>query len=194
MSLLAKIESNVGTKIADICKEHNAEYEFSAYGGDLLLTIRTAAESDAIDCAEECAEVLQEQNLNNRLDDKLIVAEHIPDDTDWVGKRFGSVKLPGTSWRTIEQENIDYYTEMAHEQTDPNAVFLRTRQGYFRDTGADLNRVVNVLGSDIPDDMNDPVIFYYFRSSKGQEYYLCDFVYNDKEDPNAFCWYTNYQP
>jgi len=192
-SLLAKIQSNVGSDITDICNTYNAEYEWNTYfSGDLILTIRTGRESQAIACAEECAEILQEQNLQGRLDEALIAAEHIPDDADWYGERYGSVKLPDTRWRTREDENVDYYTEMAHLQTDPKAVYLRTEKGYFRDTGADLSRVVNTLGTDFPENTDDPVTFYYFRSSKGDEYFLCDFNYY-KDGYSDFAYYTNYQ-
>ena len=86
---------------------------------------------------------------------------------------------------------MDYYTEMAHTQTDANAVFLRTEKGIFKDTGADLDRVVHVLGSDIPESPEDEVTFFYFRSSSNEEYYLCDFNYYN-EDYSKMAWYTNY--
>ncbi len=192
-SLLAKIESNVESDIIDICNTYNAEYEWNpGYGGDLILTIRVGRESLAIPCAEECAETIQEQNMAGRLDGMLVVAEHIPDSTDYYGERYGSVELPNTRWRTLEDEKVDYYTEMAHMQTDPKAVYLRTEQGYFRDTGADLDRVVYTLGTDFPENMDDPVTFYFFRSSTGEEYYLCDFNYYKDEGYSDFAYYTNY--
>lgn len=36
-------------------------------------------------------------------------------------------------------------------------------------------------------------MFYYFQSSKGKEYYLCDFNYYEK-DSSRYAWYTNYTP
>ena len=70
---------------------------------------------------------------------------------------------------------------------------VRSRVGTFRDTGADLDRVVHVLGSSYPEKPSDPVMFYYFQSSKGKEYYLCDFNYYEK-DSSRYAWYTNYTP
>ena len=38
--------------------------------------------------------------------------------------------------------------------------------------------------------MSYPITFYYFESSRGNEYYICDFWYNNGGYPER---YTNYE-
>lgn len=109
----------------------------------------------------------------------------------YENESFGSVKLSDLSWRTPEDEQIEYYTEMARMQTDQKAVFLRSELKTFADTGADLDNVVKTLGSEYPTESASSVWFYYFKASDGREYYLCDFNYYNVED-GTFGWYTDY--
>lgn len=180
-----KIISNVEAELDGVCRETGSSYEIT--GGDAILAIYAQSSEEAKDVGLKFAEILQAQNLNHRLD-----GLHIDVERNGSGEHFGSVTFPDIVWKTPEEEEIGYYTEMARLQTDEKAVFLRTEKKTFSDTGADLNRVVCVLGSDYPTDDNSPVTFYYFESGDGTEYYLCDFNYYD-EDGAGFQWYTNYR-
>lgn len=191
-NLEKKVIANVQSDLDTICDKPGMHYEGYEDDKDVLMILYCANEKDGEEAASACAEVLNTQNVNNRLDGLLIYVvgnqEMKWNDNDY----YGSVKLPDTDFRTPTEESIDYYTEKAQELTDPQAKFLRMETGVFRDTGADLNRVVYVLGSDYPTEMNSPVTFYYFEASDGTEYYLCDFNYYD-EDGYNFSWYTTYQ-
>ena len=155
--------------------------------------IRAENADDARTAALACAEMVQAYNLQGRLDGRAIVCYEAADDGNeyYHHDRFGSVVLPDIEWISTEQETINYYTEMAQMQTDKNAQYIRQRAGTFADTGADLDRVVYVLGTDYPTEDTSPVMFYYFRASDGTEYYLCDFNYYE-EDYYKYAWYTNY--
>ena len=118
--------------------------------------------------------------------------EHNLEKNYYDTERYGSVVLPDIEWVDREQEVINYYTEMARIETDVNAQFIGKEEGTFADTGAELRRVESILGTDYPDEMSDPVTFYYFRASDGSEYFLCDFHYYDEEFRQAN-WYTNYR-
>ena len=175
------------------CSADNVRYEPVKYMGDdeEMLVIRTENAEAGSKAALECAAAIQEHNLNNRLDGVCIRVYADNEEDYWADENYGSVKLPDIVFRTPEDERVDYYTEMAHMQTDPKAKYLRKEKGRFSDTGAELRRVVDVMGSDIPTSQDSPVTFYYFESSDGTEYYLCDFNYYD-EDHSGFAWYTNY--
>ncbi|MCR5807718.1 MAG: hypothetical protein K6G68_11900 [Oscillospiraceae bacterium] len=175
------------------CSGDNVRYEQPKYlgDGDDILIIRAENGDAGNKAALVCAAAIQEQNLNSRLDGVCIRVYADNEEDYWADENYGSVKLPDIVFRTPEDERVDYYTEMAHMQTDPKAKYLRKEKGRFSDTGAELRRVVNVMGSDIPTSPDSPVTFYYFESSDGTEYYLCDFNYYD-EDHSGFAWYTNY--
>ncbi|MCR5250508.1 MAG: hypothetical protein K6E50_07885 [Lachnospiraceae bacterium] len=177
-------------ELDDVCDDHGATFRAPEKQDDMIVIMASSLkEGEAAAC--ECAEILQQENLESRLDGLLIIVTGNAD-PDWLrNERYGSVCLPDTSWRTPEDEERDFYIGRARSQTDPKAVYLRTEKGVFRDTGADLGQVVNTLGSDYPEKADDPVTFYYFRSSSGNEYYVCDFmIYDEQYDMRYF---TNYK-
>ena len=187
--LKEKVTANVKVELEKACSMDGVHYEVNADNSSkLLLVVFARNAKDAETAAVRCAELLQEQNINNRLDGLLLyTVGNESGDAHW-----GSVRLPDTTWRTPTDEAIDYYTEMARAQTDKNAQFLRMQKGTFADTGAELKRVVNMLGTEYPTESTSPVTFYYFEASDGTEYYLCDFNYYDEES-RQFAWYTNYK-
>lgn len=185
--LKSKVISDSMSELNEIFNDDDVSYSVVYDGNnDRIITVRTSDEGVGIDKALDCADILQKSNKNNRLDGYLIDVE------DRNSEHLGSVRLPDVKWRTIEEENADYFTEMAHMQTDPKARYLRCESGKFSDTGADLKRVVSVLGMDYPTEPDSPVMFYYFESSDGSEYYLCDFNYYKEDSHTEFGWYTSY--
>lgn len=188
-ALKEKVISNVKNELDTVCNKEGMRYEYAE--GESIISIFARTEKDGREAGLKCAEILQKQNINNRLDNLCINVVSNQYDKYYANEHFGSVKLPNISWRTSEDELVEYYTEMAQMQTDEKAVFLRSELKTFADTGADLERVVNVLGEDYPTESTSPVKFYYFRSSDGKEYYLCDFNYYDEDYAN-YAWYTNY--
>ena len=175
-------------ELEEICKNYGAVYDTQD-----IYFFRIGAENakDAENAALACAEVLQSYNLNGRMDNWEIPCYRLGEKGGYTSDRFGSVKLPNIEWISREQEKTNYYVEMAHYQTDANAQFLRKEEGTFADTGADLDRVVSVLGTDYPTESTSPVMIYYFRASDGTEYFMCDFNYYD-DDHYEYQWYTNY--
>ena len=191
--LKRKVVANVADGLAFACSMQGMYYEANGWdNAELILVVYAENVRDGETAAVQCAKLLQEQNQKHRLDNMLIYAVGNTEAEFYNNEHYVSVKLPDMVWRTPEMESADYYTEMAHMQTDGQANFLRIEHGTFADTGADLDRVVYVLGTDYPTEMNAPVTFYYFSSSKGQEDYLCDFNYYD-EDHYHYAWYTNYR-
>lgn len=172
--------------LATICADHNARYDISAGA----LVIMAPSEDEGGAAASECAEVIQSENLNNRLDGVTIwvMTDTYPEPMD--NEHLGSVLLPDTSYRNQDDERVAYYTDMARMQYDSTAVYLKTVQGTFGQTGADINRIANSDGQEItgPD---SPVTMFYFKNAAGKEFYLCDFNYYDEEWVN-FRWYSNY--
>lgn len=187
--LREKVISNVKGELDAICNKEGMRYEHA--DGEAIIHIFAETEKEGREAGLKCAKILQKQNKNNRLDNLCIDVAGNKYDKWYDNEHFGSVKLPAILWRTPEDELVEYYTEMAKMQTDENAVFLYSESKTFADTGADLQRVVQVLGSEYPTERTAPVTFYYFRASDGREYYLCDFNYYDEEYQNQ-AWYTNY--
>lgn len=187
--LREKVICNVKGELDAICNKAGMRYEHTQ--GEAIISIFAETEKDGMEAGLKCAEVLQKQNKNNRLDNLCIDVVGNRHEKSHDNEHFGSVKLPDILWRTAEDELVEYYTEMAKMQIDKNSVFLHSEVKTFADTGADLQRVLKVIGSYYPTEKNSPVTFYYFRLSDGREYYLCDFNYYDEE----YChhaWYTNY--
>ena len=153
--------------------------------------IRTETAEEAEKAALACAEVIQAYNLQGRMDNWELACYQGDGSTHTYSVRFGSVKLPNIEWISHEQEIINYYSEMARMVTDEKAQYVRSEEGIFSQTGADIDRVVQVLGTDYPTEGSSPVTFYFFRASDGTEYYLCDFNYYDDDHYN-YSWFTNY--
>ena len=177
----------------EACFGDDVRYQQPAFMSDSddILIIRAGNADAGSKAALVCAAAIQEQNLNNRLDGMYIRVYGDTKEDYWHDEGYGSIKLPDIAFRDPEDELADYYTEMARSQTDKDAKYLRTEHGKFSDTGAELGKVVNVLGSDYPTSAGSPVTFYWFEASDGTEYYLCDFNYYG-EDHN-YAWYTNYR-
>ena len=186
IELRKKVLENKKAELDEICKKYNSHYEL-----DENFYIYAPDEKVAEKVSLECAKVIQEENLQSRLDGMMVYTCGNESEKHWDNEHYGSVVLPDIKWLTREDELINYYTEMARMQTDENAVFIRTEKGTFADTGAKLDRVVSVLGTNYPQSMSDEVVFYYFKSSSDKEYYLCNFNYYD-EEYNQMAWYTNY--
>lgn len=188
-NLREKVISNVKDELDAICNKEGMRYEYG--DSESIISIFAETEKDGREVALKCAEILQKQNINNRLDNLCIDVVGNKYEKSYENENFGSVMLPNISWRTSDDELVEYYTKMARMQTDQNAEFLYSELKVFGDTGADLQRVVKVIGSDYPTERTSPVTFYYFRASDGNKYYLCDFNYYD-EDYCNYAWYTNY--
>jgi len=139
----------------------------------------------------ECAEVIQSENLKNRMDGVTIwvSTDTYPDYID--NEHLGSVVLPDISFRNEDAEKIAYFTDMAKLQYDATAVYLRTEQGTFGQTGADYNRIANCDGDLVITGADSPVTFYYFKNWIGKEFYLCNFTYYDEEYVH-YHWYSDY--
>lgn len=188
--LWEKVISNIKNQLDDICNK--ADMRYSVDDSTQSITIFAPSEKSGKEVALKCAILLQTQNQKNRLDGRLVEVVSDESKDQYSKNRYGSIKLPDMKWRTKEDEDIDEYTQMAREITDPKAEFVRMEKGRFSDTGAELDRVVNTLWEDYPQDMNSPVRFFYFKDSKGKEFYVCDFYYYD-EDHYEYQLYTNYE-
>ncbi|MBR1797735.1 MAG: hypothetical protein IJ757_06975 [Clostridiales bacterium] len=128
------------------------------------------------------AEAMQEYNLENRMDGWTIYLDY-EDDT-----HIGSVRLPDVSFRDEAKEKEDYYLEMA-QMKNPDAVFVRSEEGTFADTGVDPLYVSVSYDEYYPQNADDPVMFYFFEAD-GKEFYICDFLVNDRVNYGE--WFSNY--
>lgn len=190
-----------------VCEKYHLDFDETDM---LALTIDSESEErNAIAAAEEIAVILNQYNLQNRLDGWEIRLAYSEDwlkayyqkkldsgadmDSDYTFSsaggaevcHIGSVRLPDPSFRDRTKEHEDYYLEMARLK-DTSAVFVRSEQKTFRDTGVGLDRVSYATYRTDPKEMTDPVTFYYF-TVKGKEFYICDFIDNQTGE-----WFSNY--
>jgi len=190
-SLTEKVVANVADALDEACSAEGLRYELSNVT-DSVLIIYAASPADGQAAALKCAEALQTQNPAHRLDgfEVSVCANEDPYDSS---EYWGSVTLPELVWCSAEDETIEYYTQQAKSLTRTDVEYVGQAHGVFADTGADLNRVVHILGSDVPTDPDSEVTFYYFRLKDGTEFYLCDFSYQTGPDNDSrYSWYTNY--
>ena len=180
-SLIEKLINNNSDRLEEICINNNAEYSV-----DELIRITAPDKEAAMQASLGFAEIFQRENLKSRLDGLMISADSEKDDI-----HYGSVVLPEITWTPPEEELVTYFIDIAHKQTDKEAVFLRYEKRKFKDTEADIFRVVSVLGTDYPESPDDEVTIYYFKSSSGNEYYICDFNYYD-DNGGYMNYYSNY--
>ncbi len=181
--LAKKVFSNLKDEMDKVCADYKVTYETEDVQ---FLNIYAGDEESARKATEEMAKLIQTQNLKNRLDNHIIYAYNASSKYD----HFGSVKLPETSWRSLEDERIEFFTNLAHE-SDKGAKFLRIEKKKFSETGYDIKDVVQTLGEDCPKDGNSMVTLYYFESSEGSEFYIGNFyVYDENRDYRRV---TNYK-
>lgn len=194
-----------------ICQKYNVNYDTTNLIDytDVSMSSKVAL-ADGIKAVEEIGALLQEYNLESRLDGFTINLVHdkewlkdyynrklkendgdIYSDSEFSGAggatlcHIGSVKLPDCTFRDKEKENEDYYLEMAHMKSQ-YAKYVRREKKTFADTGLPLSRVSNTAYQDYPEKMSDPVTFYYYDVN-GTEFFICDFL-----DVDTGTWYTNY--
>lgn len=210
---------DAAAELEDICAEYGLTEEESNledcfwYSADSDISDQQAQEG-----IEKIADVFQRYNLESRMDGWTIYLEHdegwltayyeqlmndyegedIYNDPEYsyllssAGggdlRHIGSVRLPDTSFRDPAKEDEDYYLEMA-QMKDPDAVFIRSEEIPFSDTGADLYNVVETYDQQYPRTEDDMVMVYYFEAD-GQEFFICNFLVNNRVEYGE--WYSNY--
>ena len=184
-----KVLSNADDELNSVCSKYKVKMETSDF---CMLVIRSNDEEAAKSAASECAETIQKQNLNHRLDNWRITA-YADNKNDYLhDEKYAVIILPDIKLLDREDEITLEYIQRAQSQTDSKAEFIRKEVKKFSDTGANLNQVVSTLGQDYPTEMDSPVTYYYFRSSKGEEFFLCNFLCED-EKTGGYYYYTNYK-
>jgi hypothetical protein len=210
---------DAAAELEDICAEYGLTEEESNledcywYSADPEFSDEQAQEG-----IEKIADVFQRYNLESRMDGWTIYLEHsegwltayyeqlmndyegedIYNDSEYsyllssagggALRHIGSVRLPDTSFRDPAKEDEDYYLEMA-QMKDPDAVFIRSEEIPFSDTGADLYNVVETYDQSYPRTEDDMVMIYYFEAD-GQEFFICNFLVNNRVEYGE--WYSNY--
>lgn len=220
MALHYYVLEDAAAELEDICAEYGLSEEESnledcfRYSADSDISDQQAQEG-----IEKIADVFQRYNLESRMDGWTIYLEHgegwltayyeqlmndyegedIYNDPEYsyilssAGggdlRHIGSVRLPDTSFRDPAKEAEDYYLEMA-QMKDPDAVFIRSEEIPFSDTGADLYNVVETYDQSYPRTEDDMVMVYYFEAD-GQEFFICNFLVNNRVEYGE--WYSNYE-
>ena len=169
------VKDSIRAEVDEYISSTGAVVEDTQYS---FFIVRSNDEKEAIEAALKCAEIIQEYNLDHRMDGWTITAYANEKEDYLYDVRYGSVELPNISWRTVEQETIEYYMEMAEMQLKTEVSFDRKVEGTFSDTGADIEHVINSYYDDKEiTDSSSPVVFYYFTTKDGDTYYICDFLY-----------------
>lgn len=199
------LQETTASEVNNICDKYNVSLE----DNDIFYVRTDDNKENAINAAEEIARLLQNYNVNNRIDDWTIDIAYsdawlrnyydtidkssLDDDGDYILSsidsaklmHIGSVKIYNAKYRDIETEEIDNRTEFA-KRCDKSAIYIKTEEKKFSELGIPLDRVSNTLYQYYPETMDDIVKVYYFKSDT-QEFYVCNFV-----DSSTYTWYTNY--
>ncbi len=166
-----------------VCRKYGAVLD-----NEVALELTIPKGTDAKAAGEEVAALFCAYNKNNRMDRfKLYIR-------DEEHSHLGSCYLSDGRFRTPEEEKTDDIKEEAHrllQATDNRRgelTFVKKETGTFADTGLSLSRVEQVMGSEYPKTMSDPVTFYYFKT-ENQEFYIADFI-----DNQTWNKYTTFDP
>ncbi|MCR5200943.1 MAG: hypothetical protein K6C38_07495 [Saccharofermentans sp.] len=190
LALKEYVFGEVQDELEAVCEEAGVEGSQDDF---CLWLIRCDDEQAGIDAALECARILQEYNLDNRMDNWEIVVQAYQAYNDEGDKRYGSVVLPCIEWVSHEQETANNFLDTARMIADTNDVELvGVEVKTFADTGLDIELVAQTTYQAYPTSADSPVTFYYFKTGDGTEFYVCDFLYyvNDYYDSD---WYNNYE-
>ena len=184
MSLKSFVVGQCRGELDEICKKYDASHEDDS--SILLLILRVpegSSEANAAKLVEEVAVVMQEYNVDNRMDGFEINVTY----DDKNNSHIGSVRLPDCTFRDREKEKEDFFTDIA-KTYNSEAEFVRSDKRPFSDVGIDINRVSGSMDEDYPkvEKMSDPVTFYYFKAGD-EEFYICNFI-----DCETSLYYTNY--
>ncbi|MBR6253288.1 MAG: hypothetical protein IKR04_05595 [Clostridia bacterium] len=185
------IVSEVKGELDNLCTS-GRKYKFDDYYESMDLYVYSYNEEDTIEFAKECATILQNHNKKHRLDDYTVYAKV----SDYSKEYYGRYLLPKVEWQSIEDERIEVMYDYAIRNIDAGSHYIRKETVPFSQTGADIKNVLE----DYYDDYFNPVYYeesmvdcYYFRSSLGKEYYVCNFVYYFENSENVGNeLYTNY--
>ena len=206
-------------ELDEVCAEYGLSLRDDSYIVDCIWyqVDSSVSEDQAIEGIEKVAEIFQEYNLESRMDGWTIYLQH---DDAWLSayyeelmserghdyysdpeyafilssaggsqlRHIGSVRLPDTSFRDEAKEAEDYYLEMAQMKNE-DAVFVRSEQRPFSETGVNPMYVVESYDQFYPKTGDDLVTYYYFEAG-GQEFFICNFLVNDRIDYGE--WYSNY--
>ncbi|MCR5048689.1 MAG: hypothetical protein K6A37_07015 [Saccharofermentans sp.] len=190
LALKEYVFGEVQDELEDICEDAGVEGSQDSF---CLWLIRCDDEQAGIDAALECAGILQEYNLDNRMDDWEIVVQAYQAYNEYGDKRYGSVVLPDIEWVSHEQETADYFLDTARMIADTDDVELTgVEVKTFADTGLALERVAQTTYQVYPTSDDSPVTFYYFETGDGKQFYVCDFLYyyNDYYESE---WYNTFE-
>ena len=186
-SLYNSIMNKVKDELNELCNDEKS-YRLDGY---IFKSIYVYADTieEAKDLAEKCAKILNQYNLKHRLDEYTIYAAI---NSYYSSKTyFGSINLSDLKWTTFEDEKTDSYIKWG-KKIDSTAKFIKKETKTFEDVGIDLKYVIDYGISSfdsVPDSNYSPVEFYYFKTSSGKEFYVCDFLISYGGVSNPF---TNY--
>ncbi len=191
-SLRDMILTSEKSEIESICDTYSVSYETEDINKDPYIILRADSLVNGRMAALAVAEIFQDHNEKNRLDDSVIVVYGDQENRYFNDERYGSVKLPDLSWRTPDDELVDYLKERLEGYIDKDVTFVRIEEKTFADTNISLRDVARTSYQDYPTKDSDPVRFCYFETSDGTEYYICDFLVYDENGRYEQWYYTRY--
>ena len=175
---------NIEDELEVICEEMGTSYLAQDETIYLLPVIVAEDEESGIEAGIRVAELVQEYNLDGRMDGWQIVVQ------DTHRDRFGHVALPDISFVNNVQETINGYLDTARTYDD-GAVYLRTEEVPFNETGCDYSLVVSSFEDEYPRSEDELVTLYFFEDSNGEEFWIASFSVQDP-DTGYFGKATNF--
>lgn len=178
------IRSATDSTIASLSQKYNVSIttEDTIYGRSFDVELTSDNVDSACAAAEEVCELLRSydargywENICCRVYDK-------------DGNKRYTYDILHEKPLTPEDEEIEYFTEMA-QMKNREAQYLRKDTRLFSETGITEDRLVHILGTELP--TADSVITYYYFTAEGKEFFLAD-VQVYYPDYSSMSWHTNY--
>lgn len=180
----AHIRSAAGAEIAALSQQYGVSIssDETIYGTSYDVELTSDDIQSACAAAEKVRELLRSYDARGYWEN--IVCRVYDED----GNKQYTYDILHERPMTPEDEDIEYFTNAAHSK-NREAQYLRKDTRLFSETGITEDRLVHILGTELP--TADSMITYYYFTAEGKEFFLADVqVYSN--DYSTMFWHTNY--
>lgn len=188
------VNLNAGESLQKTCEKYGASYNFLYNPNRHVVIVPNSLSDEMIrDFVSELAVILQEYNLNGRMDSDEICLSLERKKSDYRGKLRGGYYILGDGeFITGEEQIVDKLLKKAHEYSFKKVKYVRHEIKKISESGCSEDKFVTYN-----QDYNGETMFCYFTTGDGQEYYICDFAcdYGRLKIRNKILeneYYTNY--
>lgn len=181
------------TKIPEIENSDLWEFNYrSIQGINSIAEFVLYGESDfdeAFECAESLGRVFQEYDSRKFFENRTIIIKEqdgVSNDRVVIGETLASYHIHKNNWtyKLTEEEKkaaeIDFIKDYVKTYLTKEAVFVRSEEIPFGETGLSLHQIMNTFDENQIESADDLVTLYYFDLN-GKEYFVASFFLDGKQ-------------